>query len=191
MKIRAITRLKNEHIMAALDERGWTQADLARHIGVSQTQLGRLINLRFKGVGEKIVEKVAIALEIPIDKIMPEEMAMYAGPSVITRVHDVEPRVLLEASRQTAHLLIAAPEDQIEMEELRESIRKAVSMLSPRVGRAVTMMYGLDGETPTTLRKAAKELGVTCERVRQMVLRAHYKLKPILVELHVEEDDAE
>ena len=58
----------------------------------------------------------------------------------------------------------------------RETVWRALSMLSDRDRRVIEMRYGLDGRKPATLDEVATELGLTRERVRQI---EHSSLKQL------------
>jgi RNA polymerase primary sigma factor len=59
----------------------------------------------------------------------------------------------------------------------RETVWRALSMLSERDRRVIEMRYGLDGRKPATLDEVATELGLTRERVRQIEHNALKQLK--------------
>ncbi|MGB0873273.1 MAG: sigma-70 family RNA polymerase sigma factor [Solirubrobacterales bacterium] len=58
----------------------------------------------------------------------------------------------------------------------RETVWRALSMLSERDRKVIEMRYGLDGRKPATLDEVATELGLTRERVRQI---EHSSLKQL------------
>lgn len=58
----------------------------------------------------------------------------------------------------------------------RETVWRALAMLSERDRKVIEMRYGLDGRKPATLDEVATELGLTRERVRQI---EHSSLKQL------------
>lgn len=58
----------------------------------------------------------------------------------------------------------------------RETVWRALGMLSERDRRVIEMRYGLDGRKPATLDEVAADLGLTRERVRQV---EHSSLKQL------------
>jgi RNA polymerase primary sigma factor len=58
----------------------------------------------------------------------------------------------------------------------RETVWRALGMLSERDRKVIEMRYGLDGRKPATLDEVAQELGLTRERVRQI---EHSSLKQL------------
>jgi len=51
-----------EQIAALREKHGWTQAELARKVGTTQSGVARLENPNYRNYSLKILEKVAIAL---------------------------------------------------------------------------------------------------------------------------------
>lgn len=51
-----------DQISALREKRGWTQAELARKVGTTQSGIARLENPNYQNYSLKILEKVAIAL---------------------------------------------------------------------------------------------------------------------------------
>src|SRR5262245_1470222 len=69
------------------------------------------------------------------------------------------------------------PDEQVEVELTEKALRAAVSELSEREQRILTMRYGLDdGEAPKSLEEIGRILGITRERVRQVEAEALRRL---------------
>lgn len=62
--------------------------------------------------------------------------------------------------KSTDHLIID--------KDMKEEVARIVSSLKPREQRIITALYGLDGETPMTLKEVGEEIGVTREMIRQI-----------------------
>lgn len=181
MKVRAITKLKNGAIVAALEKRGWTQSDLARAVGYSPQSVGDAVNMKLRRAGDGVIQAIAFELQIPIDVVSPPELREWGGPNVIHRDHDVEPTLLLEAGRGTQRLLLSSPEENMEAEEMRDEIRAAVGEVwTDHHREALRMRYGLDGRGPRSFKDIGRALKVTQERARQMVLIAERRIGQIL-----------
>lgn len=52
-----------DQIAALREKNGWTQAELARKVGTTQSGIARLENPNYRNYSLKILEKVAIALK--------------------------------------------------------------------------------------------------------------------------------
>lgn len=68
-------------------------------------------------------------------------------------------------------------ENSINYESLRSELKKAMSSLSERERNIITMYYGLNDMAPMTLKEMGQALGLTNERVRQIMIEAIKKLR--------------
>ena len=68
-------------------------------------------------------------------------------------------------------------ENNMNYESLRSELKNAMSSLSERENRIITMYYGLDDSAPMTLKEMGQALGLTNERVRQIMIEAIKKLR--------------
>jgi RNA polymerase primary sigma factor len=69
------------------------------------------------------------------------------------------------------------PDEQVEVELTEKALRAAVSELSEREQRILTLRYGLNGgEEPKSLEEIGRILGITRERVRQVEAEALRRL---------------
>lgn len=65
---------------------------------------------------------------------------------------------------------------RLDAEWLKTRVGEVLSRFRPRTRQAVELRYGLTGREPMTFDDAARVLGITRERVRQMVLFAFARL---------------
>jgi RNA polymerase nonessential primary-like sigma factor len=70
-----------------------------------------------------------------------------------------------------------SPEAQLSDGERRAQIRRMLDELSDKEQRVVEARYGLQQREPRTLDDIARELGLSCERVRQIEKEALHKLR--------------
>lgn len=110
-----------------------------------------------------------------------EEMAEAVGVE-LHMVHEV-----LEASAETASLsqysdkesevtpqldVVAdegyAPDEHLRQEDMRQEVRRLLQRLPRHVRHLIVRLYGLDGQVPATYEELSRELGLSCERVRQV-----------------------
>jgi RNA polymerase primary sigma factor len=68
-------------------------------------------------------------------------------------------------------------ENGMNYESLRNELKKAMSSLSERERNIITMYYGLNDAVPMTLKEMGQTLGLTNERVRQIMIEAIKKLR--------------
>ncbi|HWE36469.1 MAG TPA: sigma-70 family RNA polymerase sigma factor [Isosphaeraceae bacterium] len=71
------------------------------------------------------------------------------------------------------------PERERSQARRREAVEGLLERLDERERRIVVARYGLDGGRERTLRELGAELGITKERVRQLELQAHRKLRAL------------
>jgi RNA polymerase primary sigma factor len=81
---------------------------------------------------------------------------------------------------------LAAPDSNIDEHELEEAqnqrrsvVKRWLGRLDKRERRILISRYGLDGDPEQTLAQIGQKLGITKERVRQLVVRAHAKLRKL------------
>lgn len=84
---------------------------------------------------------------------------------------------MLSASTGSTQLASASAADTITSLIERESLLKAITVLTPREKLVIFRRFGFDGSEIWTLDQVADELGVTKEAVRQIQIRALKKLK--------------
>jgi RNA polymerase primary sigma factor len=70
-----------------------------------------------------------------------------------------------------------APEHEAAVSIRSVEVRRAVTLLNPRLQKVLTLRFGLDGTEPLTLEQAGVQLGITRERVRQLETRALKELR--------------
>ena len=71
----------------------------------------------------------------------------------------------------------ASPDDQTNMNLLKENLYEMLDFLSPRERKIIIMRFGLDGWDVHTLEEVWKEFWVTRERIRQIEAKTLEKLK--------------
>ena len=132
------------------------QADLTKQLGRNPTQkeIAQSADMSIKEVKEayRYAEKA-----VRLDKPLNEESA-------------TSPLDLLASE----HLL---PDSQVMKQISREELKKVVSTLTPRQVKVITLRYGLEDGEPLTLREIAERIGMSRERVRQIVLEALQRLR--------------
>jgi RNA polymerase primary sigma factor len=73
-----------------------------------------------------------------------------------------------------------SPEDEAARQLLRERVRTALDVLTPRERTVIELRFGIKDGRPRTLDIVGNELGVTRERVRQIQIEALRRLREIL-----------
>jgi RNA polymerase sigma factor (sigma-70 family) len=75
------------------------------------------------------------------------------------------------------------PEDTTAESMRSTELARALASLNPRMRLVISRRFGLDGQTPQTLKQVGAELGITRERVRQLESRALRELRSQAPEL--------
>jgi len=87
----------------------------------------------------------------------------------------------LRSRRSIANLIpddrTPSPEEEMLEKSRRDVIERVLGTLSDREAAVVKMRFGLDGNTPDTLSRIGKKLGVSRERIRQIEKEALMKLR--------------
>jgi len=71
----------------------------------------------------------------------------------------------------------ACPQQTLIRRDLGQRLRRELGSLEQRAQRVIRLRFGLDGEPPRTLREAARLLGLSRERVRQIELAALLEIR--------------
>ncbi len=72
------------------------------------------------------------------------------------------------------------PQDNLVRRELTRRVYRQLAALDSREREVIALRFGFDGGTPSTLREAGRQLGISRERVRQVELRALLKLRRLV-----------
>lgn len=147
LKLGFAVKVKHGDLLAAIKERGWGQADLARYLGISQQRVGALINLRIvprRFTEDQIKKLVALTGKLPED-LFPEwisQKRFQEAPRDFELYRDMTPLALEQASVGT----VPTPEELMERRELLEQVEAAFKDLTP--AQAVyTRAHLVDGKT--------------------------------------------
>ena len=167
MKIAIVAKIKHGKLYELLRDKGWSQSDLARHLGVAPTNLSRWMNLKSAPTDDNVLRELERLTYTPREELFPSAEMERAKelPKEIAAMRDVDIRLL-------AGQLHAAPplalEEHIGKIELQETIEEALAALPEREALVLAKRFGLDGEEETPVREIGLQLGVSAERIRQI-----------------------
>jgi RNA polymerase primary sigma factor len=71
------------------------------------------------------------------------------------------------------------PSDGVELEDMREAMRVVLDELPEREREVMKMRFGLDIEHSATLEEVGQAFNITRERVRQIEVRALFRLRHV------------
>ena len=166
MKLRAKLRIRNNGIIKARKELGYSQPRLAAVVGIPVSILRELEWLDYSGRDSKFLhaEKLAGFLDLDIKDVYPEELAGSALPSKFVRYQEFHGLELKDALNR--HKELPSPTDDADV--VQEAVVRQLDNLPERARRVLCLRFGLEGEAPASLEQVAKIIGVTRERIRQI-----------------------
>jgi RNA polymerase sigma factor (sigma-70 family) len=158
-----------------MKENGLTIKQLADIIGVSDSWLGGVINLKVipKRLDGDGVKKLLKYFGLEFSDLFPSEsLKIIAGEHQISK--EIPKDKLIQWSNDKFNNL---PAIEYKEDFLYEKMEKALNTLSPTEKEVLKLRFGLFGCERKTLKVIAKMFGVTRERIRQIELKAMRRLK--------------
>lgn len=162
-------RVKNGPMLRAMRSSGvYNAAELSRLSGVSNTEVGKYLNLGRspldrQGNWNKSISKIAEALgTMPEDLFPPQhlhEVLKTNKGEVEASLDDIQAFIGLASD--------GTPETHMLETEDTEFLRTAVESLSPRYAKVLALRFGLDGP-PVSFEEVGREVGCSQERARQI-----------------------
>ena len=155
-------------MIAARERLGLSQKELATQSCVPLHWIVMFEKLDFGAVGKGSVgaayaRQLAEFLGLQGYEVMPEELAGIRLETTRVDIADVSP---LELGRASDSYLIECPVEAIGQREHAELLLCA---LSAKQREVVELRFGLGGDKPMSLGEVAKRVGLSRERVRQIV----------------------
>jgi len=120
--------------------------------------------------------EIAEALDLPDDRV--DELMLMAGKtlSLQTPVGDMDGTVLGDFIADDD---VISPADAYVNADMVETVRDALSVLSPRERSIIRLRFGIAGATQQSLQAVGDDFGISRERVRQIEARALGKLRKL------------
>lgn len=169
-------KVKNNWFLTKMRDAGFdSAAELSRSCGVSQQDVGKLLNLQVAPTNAREewrqqVIKISEALKcLPEDLFPPQHIRAPLAKNTST----------FEVSRGEIALFLSdqrTPEQTLINAENAEAVELALLSLKPREERILRMRFGINTASQT-LDDCANECGVTRERIRQIEAKAFRKLR--------------
>lgn len=176
-------KIKNNFLLERMRGAGFeTAAELSRASGISQSELGELLNFKVSALTKSQVWRKAIIKLSEVLRCMPEDLvppqhwhARLQQNTAEVVLGDAEIHgVMLGAADRAAGLL---PDANLNRTEISAAIMAALGSLTPQQERVLRLRFGLNGVRPHTLEEVGEQLGVSKERVRQFEARAFRELR--------------
>jgi len=178
-------RLRHGDLWAAVRRLG-SQAALARALGKSAQQISTWLALKhYPDRTDEFDRRLVEVLGLDWELLWPEALRVEIrrrrargenGWASIDVFRTVPVEVL--ARLEGAGLLsLESPAPSLDLEEVRRRLGEALEALTPRERRVIERRHLAGDDERPTYRELGRELGVTCERVRQIELKALRKLQ--------------
>lgn len=181
VRVALVGRLKHAKLYRFLRQRGWTQAALARHLGVWPSVVGKWMLLqdypRTEALQTALMELTGESIFDWFPAIMRDEEFQDAIRH-LPREFAVERELTVQAIREAAHArALPNPGDVVEGIAQEEAVRQLLATLSPREERILSLRFGLEDGRPKNIPQVSKIFGVSPERIRQIEAKAKRHLE--------------
>lgn len=125
------------------------------------------------------IHDLARAMDLPVRKVRIIKRAIKAFQTPAQEGREGESLGLGEMVADTRH---ATPEESILRDDELKTLHQLLGTIDEREARILRLRFGLDGCEPLTLKQISDEVGISRERVRQIVDEALTKLNSRLCE---------
>ncbi len=117
---------------------------------------------------EPSMEQLADSMELPLKKvqIIKRAVKVFSAPNQAPRDMDGE---AVGLDGMIADYRVSTPEDRSLREEELGILRRLMETIDDREAEILRLRFGLDGSEPLTLKEIASEVGISRERVRQII----------------------
>lgn len=192
MEVTAVLKIKHADLHKAAKQVG-SQSALARHLGITATDMGRWCNLhgcppktwpkeRLDDIERKLFELTGKSLSDIFPDSLRRECLKRTAPRQFERTVEVESLAMLEyAAGFTERMTLPSPDSKLEnletVELQSEFLEEVMGVLSLREREIVKARWGIGIERALSLEDVGKQFKVTRERVRQIEAKALRKMQ--------------
>ncbi|MCE5247920.1 hypothetical protein LLG88_13485 [bacterium] len=189
--IRIELKLKNARLYHLIFDEFVSVAAFCRARGFSCTQIGALLAFKKSPYYERrdskkkrrgpLLRRTAVRLcelgAYSPEDLFPPELYRHAMPVHVALEFPSDRFLPLAAAPRQRLLVAPTAEASLAEEELLAALAGALDSIPPRERQVVEWRYGLNGESPKTLREVGLLLKVTPEYIRQVEHRALRRLR--------------
>ncbi len=163
-------KVKNNYLLTQMRQRGYqTAAELHRASGVTQTEIGKMLNLKIAPVNK--VGKVVTSVQKLADFLMISIEDMFPPQNILDPLEANKAQVELNMSElMSSNLLENKTAEQLLITEQAQSeIYEALDSLRPLHRKVIKMRHGIeDYEREHTFTEIGHQIGRSLERTRQI-----------------------
>lgn len=169
-------KVRNANILRLMEARGIESvSELCRRTGASQTELGKIINLKkapILAVGDwhpDVLKVCEYLFVMPSDLFSQEQMQpLKTNKSFVDLGFDDISRMLDDPTQD--------PSLGLEQLDVENTVNSVLETLTEREKYVLMLRFGIEG-SEQTLEETGKKLNVTSTRIRQIELKALRKLR--------------
>jgi RNA polymerase primary sigma factor len=161
-------------ILHALSEHGATfrlpqkQANILYRVERSRQALGR--ELERAPNDQELAEELGMtAVEV--------RLLLSSNQTILSLNEPVDDEGEAEFGDLLEQAVVPSTDQEMLRQSFEETLRKALAKLTEKERQILSMRFGLDDDSPLTLREIGEQLGISRERVRQIENQALAKLK--------------
>lgn len=178
MKVKATVKLRNASMVEAREKLGWSQHCLAEQSKLSLRIIAALeqMNFTLPNIVDKVC-RVAAALGITTDAVMPEEMAGQKINANLSSTREISSGLLVN-NPQFVALPAPEPSNDFNFTDLHKKLNDVLGSLSSREETIIRMRFGLNqSKYVYTYREIGMRFRISPERARQIEIKALQKLQ--------------
>lgn len=172
-------KVKNNYLLTAMKERGYeTAAQLSRASGVSQVEIGKMLNLKVAPINK--VGRVVVPVQRLADFLMMDIEDMFPPQNILNPLEVNKANIELNMSEMmSSNFLENKAQDQLLIaEEAKMQIYDALDELTPSCRKAVKMRHALGHyDKEHTFEEIAEEIGRSSARARQIYTKGMRNLR--------------
>ena len=163
-------KVKNNYLLTQMRQRGYqTAAELHRASGVTQTEIGKMLNLKIAPMNK--VGRVRTSVQKLADFLMIDIEDMFPPQNILDPLEANRAQVELNMSElMSSNFLENKTAEQLLITEQAQSdIFKALDSLPLRLSKVIKMRHGIqDYDREHTFAEIGQQIGSSMERSRQI-----------------------
>ena len=158
--VRLVIKAKNHKLLKEREARGYSQAEMGEHCGVSQATIGQAERLEF--ISENAALKISNVLGYKPDELFPNWLEMYG------EVFNGKNYLVLDDDFAQKQLASYGGNKLLLKESFENDLENALALLPDKEKHIIKNYFGVLGCKSQTLEELGEEMNLTPTRVRQL-----------------------